>query len=632
MDAFDGDSDLSEVSAPPTPGPAATPRATSPEASPAEAVKSETVASVESPQPTNKQRSSRRGLEAEPAAELPTLAPTTTRKKNVASTSSLAEPSATTTKSDNTSASKRRTSARDRKAPAKLRPPSPTVEAAKESSRASSSTEAPNARLKVKFKGRSSADESGFSRGATPQTTSAIKVTLKVGGHRKKLADDLRGLADDYDDEKDADEDAHPEDDFVPDGGAAGSKDAADDEKPTIGKRDRNARNKVAGRRRAIVADDEEDEDAGEEGAPKPPQRKRAKLSDTGPAGSGKDKGRSARGGKKAVNYSDDDDEDEEMVDAASDEEDLEDAAALDTDDEFDEADGPSRGGKSTRKGKAGVDVAKKAGGRAVAMKSSTAGGVARAKKTGAAAASTSSAPPNTASSKAMSAEARMRASIDAAKDKSLKAPGVPSASTGIKLNPQASAFRPSGALKTGPGGASTPAGAGRPSTASSAAGSGAKRIPTGGKPAFGKSMSGWDQLFGGISGLSTSSSSTPNKGTPTKPNAAGSKPGTPSGTAAAAASSTGIRPDPVLESASPADVQRLKEQANQDHLNTDECFDLLAHADIMVAFERSLYAEDRKLATRLRPAIWKAGTILQQGASQQKAQEQQQGAPQAAQ
>ena len=70
------------------------------------------------------------------------------------------------------------------------------------------------------------------------------------------------------------------------------------------------------------------------------------------------------------------------------------------------------------------------------------------------------------------------------------------------------------------------------------------------------------------------------------------------------------------------AEVQRLREEANKEHLNTDECFDLQAHADIMVAFERSMYAEDKRLANRLRPAHWKAGILVHE--QQQKQQPQQ--------
>ena len=502
---------------------------------------------------------------------------------------------------------------RDRKLPAKLRSPSPRADksspAAKSAAAASTSSSAADTpkttRLKVKLK-RSSADEdSSSSRGVTPQpgaaSASGTKVTIKTAGLKKtKLADDQRDLADDDDDQEDGDATQQHDDDVAPKTGAHAATDAA--EPQTYGKRDRNARSKAAGRRRPIVADDEDDEDGDE--APKAPQRKRARLSDS-PVGGTKTKGRtSARGSKRAVDYSDDDDSDEEMVDAASDEDDLADAAAIDTEDEFDDDDRPSRSSK-TRKGKPAADAPKKTGGRAAVTAAKAPSGAAGKK------APTASAAP-AAGTKLMSAEARMRASIDAAKDKSLKPPGV-SAAASSKLNPQASAFRPNSA-KSGAGGSATPTGAGRPGASSTSAGAaGAKRPANGGgKPAFGKSMSGWDQLFGGISGLSTTPAS--NKSTATKPAGATAPGGKPpaAGTGAAAASGTGIRPDPVLEAASLEDVQRLKKQAVEEHLNTDECFDLLAHADIMLAFERSVYMEDRKLSARLRPAIWKAGAVLQ--------------------
>lgn len=426
-------------------------------------------------------------------------------------------------------------------------------------------------------------------------------MTLKYGnGKKNKLASELREFGDEFG-EDNLDGDANQDESM----GNAGQA--------RIGKRDRSVRNRGAGRRRGVVADDEDEDGA----APMPPQRKRARLSGS-PAVGAKGTVQGARGAKKAVDYSDDDDEDdEEMVDAASDEDDLADAAAPDTDDDFSADDGLSRkGGKAARKSNS--DATKKTGARATAAaaKSSAGTGAKKATVTGSGSTATGG--------KAMSAEARMRASIDAAKDKSLKPLGGSSSSgpTASKLNPQASAFRPSGAIKSGAGGASTPTGTGANRLGSAAVGGGAaaaatanKRPSSGGgaKPAFGKSMSGWDQLFGGISGLTTPTS---NKPTPTKT----SKPSTPSTPAGGANGlpGTGIRPDPVLESASPAEVQRLKEQADQEHLNTDECFDLLAHADIMLAFERSVYLEDRKLATRLRPAFWKAGSVLQQPAKPQ--------------
>ncbi|SPO32549.1 uncharacterized protein UTRI_04293 [Ustilago trichophora] len=624
MDAFDGDSDLSDVSAPPTPGPAATPRAAS--SDPASA---QTTTDLSRPTPAR--RTSRRGAEI---ASEPLIPATTEHTPSKPSSSTITDPPGAAQSTD-TPTSTRRASTRDRKPTAKLRSHSPPAEksspstktsnAAPTSSSTAGTPKSVRRKVKLNVKGKSSIDgESGSSRGATPQPGSAsasgTKITIKMGVQRKKLSEDLRDLADDDDDEQDGNAATNQEeaDDFVPDEETKSGKDAA--EQQTSGKRSRNARNKAPGRRRTVVADDEEDEDEAEE-APKAPQRKRAKLSDS-PAGGAKAKGPSTRGGRKAFDYSDDEDEeDEEMVDAASDEDDLADAAALDTDEEFDHEDRQLRGNKA-RKAKSTADSAKKAGGRAstaAAKLSGSAGG-----KKATIAAATSSAASNANAGKAMSAEARMRASIDAALDKSLKPSGA-SAAPASKLNPQASAFRPSGAAKSGPGGASTPTGAGRPGATPSAAaagGAGVKRPSTGGgsKPAFGKSMSGWDQLFGGISGLSTASAS--NKSTPTKP-AGASKPSTPTA-GAGAVSGTGIRPDPVLESASLADVQRLKEQAVEEHLNTDECFDLLAHADIMLAFERSVYMEDQRLALRMRPAFWKAGMALQGKQQQHQHQHQQ--------
>ncbi|KAI3493154.1 hypothetical protein L1887_42171 [Cichorium endivia] len=130
------------------------------------------------------------------------------------------------------------------------------------------------------------------------------------------------------------------------------------------------------------------------------------------------------------------------MVDVASEEDDLEldAAAAADSEDDFEQDGASSRRGaaksKSARGAKSGGRKSTGGAGGSAAKATSMSG----AKKAGAAAAST-------AANKGMSAEARMRASIDAAKDKSLKPPG---ASVGTKLNPQANAFRPSGAVKSG--------------------------------------------------------------------------------------------------------------------------------------------------------------------------------------
>uniref|UniRef100_V5EZZ0 Uncharacterized protein n=1 Tax=Kalmanozyma brasiliensis (strain GHG001) TaxID=1365824 RepID=V5EZZ0_KALBG len=408
--------------------------------------------------------------------------------------------------------------------------------------------------LKVKLTKPKSRDATPHEESATSTpASSGKKVTLKANGKKRSVAD-LRELGDESDDE----EAAQSGDDFVPEQGPVDKK---------YGKRDRQTRNKA----RATIADDEEEEEP-----VKVPQRKRAKLEDSKPDDGGKRKARSGKGARRTVDYSSD--EDEAMVDAASDEDDdLPNAAATGTDDEFEEDVGPAAGKK--RKS----DSGKKAAPRAGPSAKSTAGPGGKKAATSASAATASTAGAN----KAMSSEARMRASIDAALDK--KAPSA----APTKLNPQASAFRPGGALKPGApaGGASTPTGAGKPTSTTSTV-----KRPSG-KPAFGKSMSGWDSLFGPLSGLSSPTASGSAKPTPPK--------------AAPPVSATGIRPDPVLEAASAADVQRLKGEAVEEHLNTDECFDLLAHADIMLAFERGLYVEDRKLASRLRPFVWRAGGVI---------------------
>jgi hypothetical protein len=498
----------------------------------------------------------------------------------------------------------RKGSTRNRKATAKLRSPSPLTDHADKPSpagrgkkKANAAPDKPKSGIKVKLSiKRSSADgratgDSGSSRASTPQPTvsaSGTKVTIKPRG-KNKFADGLRDLADDDEEVPGGSalaEDAAPGDEAMPDAEAADGDGLGGARRRSTGKRGRDYRNKPAGRRRVVVADDEEDEEEGTgKGAEEAPQRKRAKLSDSAADG-GRADARPARNTRNTIDYSDDDDEDEEMVDVASEEDDLEldAAAAADSEDDFEQDGASSRRGaaksKSARGAKSGGRKSTGGAGGSAAKATSASG----AKKAGAAAAST-------AANKGMSAEARMRASIDAAKDKSLKPPG---ASVGTKLNPQANAFRPSGAVKSG---TSTPTGA--------AGASAPKRPASTGKPAFGKSMSGWDQLFGGISGLS-SSASTPSKATPIKPGAP-SKPATPT----AGVSGSGIRQDPVLEAASPADVQRLKNQATQQYLCTDECFDLLAHADIMTAFERSIGIEDRKLAARLRPCVYRAGQAL---------------------
>lgn len=613
MDAFDGESDLSEVEAPPTPGPVATPRVASPE--PTE--QAESAADDPWPPRTTLRRASRRISGAETVAfEAPAAI-----KQAPGSTSTKAESSATT------STPARRASTRDRKPSAKLRSQSPaadtksspqaaTTTAAAAAASSSNTAETPRSKVKVNLsrKSKPSADgatigDSGSSRGATPQPGSATKVTLKIGTRRNKKADDVRDLVDEdvADREGNKSEPAHKDDvkskdDFVPDRGVGDDTKSAS----ATGKRDRSTRDKAQGRRRAVIADDEagDMDETGE--VSMAPQKKRAKLTQSGYKGETKSKaqqyGRSSKSGKNTVDYSEDSDEDEEMVDAASDEEELLDAAGLDSDDSFDEEDaGPTRGSKAARKStSSAADGRKKVGGRASAVSN------ARTNKVGRAAlGSTASSSSASGGSKGMSAEARMRASIDAAVNKSIKPMTGAASASSTKLNPQASAFRPGSVSTLKSGAACT--GAGR----SVATSSGAKRTAsTGGKPAFGKSMSGWDQLFGGISGLSSSSTSTPTKSTLAKPGvgASGSKSST---SASASASATGIRPDPRLESASPAEVQQIREAARQEHLNTDECFDLLAHADIMLAFERSIYLQDRKLSARLRPHNFNAGSIL---------------------
>lgn len=394
----------------------------------------------------------------------------------------------------------------------------------------------PKTKLKVKLtvKGKDAESGSGGSRDGTPQPATR-KVTLKVG--KKKLADDLKNLGDEDADESEA-------------VGPVGSTKGEDMEgKVMNGKRDRRA----ITRRRAVLASDDEDE---EDAQPTAPQRKRPRMDDKKAASKPKS--------NRKENYSDDD-SDEEMVDAAS-ESDL-DAGILDSDEEFSDSKA-----KSSRSAKPARQATKAVPAKPVAKK------------------------PTVASNKTMSAEARMRASIDAAKDKSLKPPGA-AVAVGSRLNPQASAFRPSATGKP-TGGAATPTGTG-----------GVRKVPIGGgKPTFGKSMNSWDQLFGPLSGLNSPSNAA-------KPGAQANKPSAAAAKANAAASSTGasagIRPDPKLETASAAEVQKLKDDARKAWLSTDECFDLLAHADIMLAFERSIYVEDKRLSTRLRPAIWKAGTIL---------------------
>ncbi len=209
--------------------------------------------------------------------------------------------------------------------------------------------------MKVTLTRKAGKGDSGSSRGSTPQPGSSkgTKVTLKVGAAKKKIADELRDLADKDEDDGDEEDAVHSEDDFVPDAGAA-------NEKKVYGKRGRNTRTKA----RAAVVDDEEED-------VKAPQRKRAKLE--GEAADKKAKGRSARGARRTIDYSDDDDDDEEMVDAASDEDDLPDAAALDTDDEFGDDDRPTRAGQAAKKKKEnGVDGAKKAASRTSSSTSKT--------------------------------------------------------------------------------------------------------------------------------------------------------------------------------------------------------------------------------------------------------------------
>ncbi len=429
-------------------------------------------------------------------------------------------------------------------------------------------------KLTVKSKDGSSTGtggESGSSRGATPQP-STTKVTLRAGkGKAKKLADDLKDLADDNDDEQDS---------FKPE---ADVKDEAEIQPHTQGKRNRAA---AGGRRRGVIADDD-DEDEGPSVAP---QRKRARTTANKGADRKAPAEKAKKNNKKRVDYSSDDDDDEEMIDAASDEDELADLGDDAASESEEEAKGTRRGAKKA--------ASKPAAAKGTPSKLSAAaiGGVKKA--------SVSSAPTTSSGSKTMSAEARMRASIDAAKDKSLKPTSATSAAAPSKLNPQASAFRPS--LAGGTGGTGGTAGNKGPAAGSStpnATTAGVKRPQSGKPPAFGKSMSGWDQLFGGISGLTSATPPKPSGATPTKTGTA--KPSTPS------VSGQGIRPDPTLEASSPADVQRLKEKANEGYLNTDECFDLLAHADIMSAFERSMFAEDKRLALRLRPVAWKAGALV---------------------
>ncbi|SNX86009.1 uncharacterized protein MEPE_04718 [Melanopsichium pennsylvanicum] len=610
MDAFDGDSDLSEVSPPPTPGPAAKPRAESPGAPLASSVVDSNLSApalqsgAEPPQPTPIRRKSRlrAGSAATPTKdEFPSSEPATV---------SVVEPS-TSAQPIEIPARSRRLSGRDRKPNSKYRQtPSPAPASAEKSSVSAAASEANTPRstkLKVTLKRSGLERESGSSRGASPQPPAAAiaangtKLTIKEVAHGKgkKPNDNLRDLGDDDDDDQ-------------LDGIAA--REEADDEfrpdvdKPSNGKRDRTYR---SGRRKAAIADDEDDDEDGnvDKRVSKAPQRKRAKISNSPAIDTKSRAARSTRGARKRLDYSDADEDngDEEMVDAASSEEELDEGSAVDSDDGElgDGDDGLIRGGKAAKSGKAAGSRARKFGVRASTSStkaSATAGPIKKAAGTGAGSASSA------AGGKNMSAADRMRASIDAAKNKSLRPPGVASGHA-AKLNPLASAFRPNAALKSG--GSSTPVGAGRPGTTSTSAAAaataagGAKRSQnTGGKPAFGKSMSGWDQLFGPLSGLA------PSPAAKNSPTSAG-KPKSSIPSNSTGANGSGIRPDPVLESASAEEVQKLKQQAVEDHLNTDECFDLLAHADIMMAFERSVYMDDKRLAMRLRPAFWKAGTVL---------------------
>ncbi|PWN50581.1 hypothetical protein IE53DRAFT_88170 [Violaceomyces palustris] len=149
------------------------------------------------------------------------------------------------------------------------------------------------------------------------------------------------------------------------------------------------------------------------------------------------------------------------------------------------------------------------------------------------------------------------------------------------------------------------------------------------GEVKFGKTMSGWDQLFGGGGG-SNSNKSTPEQrarevrserggkasgasnGRPTN------KSGKDSGHLPSAGSSSGnsngrtkyntasIRSAPGLESLSSQELAERRRREEESNLDTSDCFDLLAHAEIMMAFEEEMGLERRLL----KPSRFGAGLV----------------------
>ncbi|KAN0060776.1 hypothetical protein ACQY0O_007434 [Thecaphora frezii] len=213
--------------------------------------------------------------------------------------------------------------------------------------------------------------------------------------------------------------------------------------------------------------------------------------------------------------------------------------------------------------------------------------------------------PTTSAADKALNAD-KLRASIDSARDKASSSSAVCSSSAKAgpsKLNPHAANFTP----KAGGGGASS-------STSASLghASSGRKPINKAGEVQFGKTMTGWDQLFGSLSGVSASPSSSSHAGA-NAGTASSSSNNTPSSkgkpkAAQPAQARGGIRPMPELENATQQQLAEMRRTQQRRNLNVDGCWDLLAHAEIMSAFEHDTATDDRKLASALRPVRFRAG------------------------
>ncbi|PWY98280.1 hypothetical protein BCV70DRAFT_218735 [Testicularia cyperi] len=415
--------------------------------------------------------------------------------------------------------------------------------------------------------------------------TPSAKLTdeLKDLGDVENSKDDLARMFDDEEEPADDGETNHSGDDFEPEeksGIKAGGQRAA--LKRTRSTRQDGKRSAVG----SVTAPEEEEEDL----APRRKKRSRPSTYVSDP-----DDGDHKTGNPSGVVSSDD----ESMKDVG-------------TEDESDEADGNEEDDDEVVGGrrKAGARGSKKATTKTTAAGAQKKGG-ARSSLAGAAGTTPTglkkagAAASTGASSKTLSFADKMRASIDSAKDKTIKPPST----SASKLNPTASAFRP-GARP----GASTP---GAAASAGTGAGTGSKRPSS---QAFGKSMSGWDQLFGGVSGLSASAQSTPSKSTPSKTAAAAnSKSASSSSSTGGAGSSnasggaggpgtSGIRPDPTMETLTAEELAEARATRNREYLDTDQCFDLLAHAEIMLAFEQDIIFRDRQTARMLRPSHWRAG------------------------